>query len=356
MFRPMTRLLLTTNPGLEGIVAAELATRLADAGLAPAATEKRPYGLDGHVLARHPAPVGGLLPAALRLRSVHHVLNPLYTFELSADALAGIDAELERRGVPALEAGGTFRVTTKRYGEHDFGSEDVQRAAGTALVRRYGLKVDLTGYDTNVRVDIYQNTCSVGLQHTRDSLSKRWNRVYSPRPALKSTVAYALLHLARVRPYGGPVLDPFCGSGTTLFEAAALYPGLGVFGSDLFERVVQGARANAEANGLQDRLSIKLADAVDLADAYPHTRFQAIVADPPYGVRQGRRLNFYWLYIRFLSGSRKILEPGGRIVVVVWKRALFERVLRDMDCFVVRQVLAVEVGGIYPKVFVLVPK
>jgi tRNA (guanine6-N2)-methyltransferase len=353
----MTDLLFTTNAGLEGIVAAEFDRRLADAGLAPAQIEKCPLGLNGQLRASHPAPLEGILSVSLRMRSVHHVSNLLFSFELSVtDPLDGIATELEQREIGILRCCPSFRVTSKRHGEHDFSSEDVQRAAGAALVRRYGLRVDLKGYDKDVRVDVCDGICTVGIQYTRDALSRRWARVYSPRPALKATVAYALVHLARIRPYGGPVLDPFCGSGTVLFEAASLYPDVKVHGSDLFDKAVEGTRANAQAVGLGGRLLLRQGDACDLSSVYPDRCFQAIIADPPYGVRQGRRLNFYWLYSRFLAGACALLAPGGRLVVIAWKRGVFERVLRDMDCFVVQQILAVETGGIYPRVYVLRPK
>ena len=52
---------------------------------------------------------------------------------------------------PEYERGGSFRVTTRRHGEHPFSSMDVQRRADAALVERYGAPVDLTGFDLEVR-------------------------------------------------------------------------------------------------------------------------------------------------------------------------------------------------------------
>lgn len=354
----MTDLLLTTNPGLEGIVIQECALRLADAGLAPAHYDPSPRQLQGHVLLRHGAPLASLWPMAYRLRSVHHVHNPLFDFELPAAApLDEVAAQLRRRDIPALRRAASFRVTTKRYGDHAFTSVDVQRAAGAALVDRYGCRVDLEDYDLDVRVDIFQQSCVVALQLTRQSLCNRYHRVYTPRPALRANVAYAMLHLAAIQPAAGPVLDPFCGTGSLPIEAAQVYAGLSLYASDRSPKAVAGTRLNVAAAGLPpDALHLKEADATCLDQEYPDQRFQAIVADPPYGVRQGRKLNFYWLYYRFLKSAHAVLAPDGRLVCLVWKRGVFNRVLDDLGLYRVHQVLAVETGSIYPRLYLLRPQ
>ena len=194
------------------------------------------------------------------LRSVHHVVRLLYSFEIPAGTadgeggssaaeagLGAIHAEVAGRGVPGMESARSFRVTTRRSGGHPFTSVDVQRRAGAALVERYGAAVDLTGYDCNVRVDLFGSTCVVGLQITRSPLSDRRMRPFSPRTSLRPNVAFALVHLARLRGDGGPLLDPFCGSGTILREASRCFPEMELSGSDYSEKVVEGAANNLQA-------------------------------------------------------------------------------------------------------------
>ena len=91
-------------------------------------------------------------------------------------------------------------MTTKRNGRHEFTSIDVQRVAGAALGRHYDCAVDLQHPDVNVRVDVYDRICLVGLQLTRRALSKCYRRRFQPRTALKAPVAYALLQWARLAP------------------------------------------------------------------------------------------------------------------------------------------------------------
>ena len=258
-------LLFTTNPGLEDIVGEEFCSQLRNHRLPEPTVELRPFGFGGHVLARVAAAPEAAAMAASGMRSVHHVLRPLYTFHFEPmlpDPLESIYQTLLERGAAAMETAASFRVTTRRSGDHPFTSLDVQRVAGAALNARYGTRVDLLNFELNVRVDIFGDLCIVSLQLTGDALSKRFTRVYNPRPALKANVAFALLHFARIDSNGigpadggGALLDPFCGSGTILIEAAQLFPQLRILGCDISSEAVDGASRNIAAAGLSPSLN-----------------------------------------------------------------------------------------------------
>ena len=80
----------------------------------------------------------------------------------------------------------------------------------------------------------------------------------------------------------------------------------------------------------------------------------AIVTNPPYGIRLGKHANYADLYRKFLEGAAAVLKPEGRIVVLVGKRrAVFNRVLREMPELRIVNVRVIEIGGVYPAVFVL---
>ncbi len=351
----MAQLLFTTEPGLEDIVLEEFRARVQTAGLSPGQGLLRPFGHGGHVRVDHPSSVEDLGPILARMRSVHHILRFVHRFTVPSqgDPLAAIARAVGRLEIPELRTARTFRVTANRSGTHPFTSMDVAREAGAAIVERYGLGVDLTGYDVNIRVDIFDDTAIVGVQLTREPLSRRHAKVYSPRAALKTTVAYAMLHLARLPEGSGRLLDPFCGSGTILLEAGSLYPDLQLYGCDRFEEPVAGARRNLEANGLAHRAQVLQADARDLHCVFPAHHFQAIVTNPPFGLRLGRRTDFDQLYTKFLRAARGVLAPEGRLVVLVHRRGPFNRAARRTPGLRIVHVRAIETGDVYPYIFVL---
>lgn len=355
---PRGALWLTTNPGLEDVVADELSERLAAIGIdsSAVAIERKPVGFSGNVIALLPRVDGDVEHAACSLRSVHHVARPLFGFELVSveqDGLDTIATQLMTRGVSALEAEhvNSFRVTTRRSGTHAFGSMDVQRRAGAALVERYALGVDLHTPDCEVRVDVIDDRCLVGVQLTATSLSRRKQRQYNPRGAIKSNVAYAMLRFAGLS--SGRMIDPFCGSATIPIEAAQVYPDLDIEASDYSERAVEGARRNVRSGALSERIDVRHRDMRDLPEHHAADSFDAIVTNPPFGVRIGRGMNFLTFYSRFLDVAAHLLKPGGLLVLLAWKRGVIDRANRPRGQFRRNHVRVVETGGIFPRIYVL---
>lgn len=354
----------TTNPGLEDVVADEFSERLNLAGIATdtLAIERRPLGCRGNVITRLPVLRPADLAAAQQahetvsrqLRSVHHVVRPLYGFVLPADSTAQLDCiatQVAERGVPPLATeAATFRVTTRRSGTHDFGSMDVQRRGGAALVQRYGLSVDLHEPDCEVRIDVIGDRCLVGVQLTGESLSRRKQRQYNPRGALKSNVAYAMLRFAGIS--SGRILDPFCGSATIPIEAALEHPGLSIDASDYSPKAVDGAGRNILAAGLDARIILTCRDICELPEYYDAASFDAVVTNPPFGVRIGRGMNFFSFYQTFFDSAAHVLKPGGLLVFLAWKRGIVDRANRTRRRFRRCHVRVVETGGIYPRIYV----
>lgn len=350
-----TPLLFTTNMGLEDVVIDEFTIRCAAVGTRVTGNETQPFDLNSYAWVESPAPPTKLLPLARRMRSAHHVLAPLYTFDLPMpDPLETIRATLAQVDVPAVEHAATFRVTSVRQGDHDFTSIDVQRAAGAGLQAQYTTTVDLETYDVEVRVDVFDRRCLVSIQHTRAALSQRHARVYASHAALKPNVAYGLLHLAQLDAAPRVVLDPFCGSGTILLEAAACWPTAALYGSDWSDAAVAGTRTNAATEGIKNPLVVRTADARRLTDAFPATKVDLIATNPPFGVRIGDGMNFVPFYRDVLQQAAHVLVPGGRLVLLTLQQAALNRVLHDVNAFRIRHVRVIEVGGsLYPRVFVL---
>lgn len=106
--------------------------------------------------------------------------------------------------------------------------------------------------------------------------------VFVPRPDTEVLVEAAEAWLRR-RPLGEPlrVLDLCCGSGVIGVALASRIPNLDVDAVDKSAEAVAATEANARANGVEARVRVHRADAVDyLADT--GVRFAAVACNPPY--------------------------------------------------------------------------
>jgi tRNA G10 N-methylase Trm11 len=88
---------------------------------------------------------------------------------------------------------------------------------------------------------------------------------------LPPKLAQTMLNLAQVAP-GDRVLDPFCGTGVVLQEAALMFAE--VYGTDLSERMVRYTRDNL--NWLEETYNIQFDTYYETADATNHTWQQPI--------------------------------------------------------------------------------
>jgi putative N6-adenine-specific DNA methylase len=188
--------------------------------------------------------------------------------------------------------------------------------------------IDRTRPDVRVFAFLDHEAVTLYLDLSGEPLFKRGWRADKGEAPLKENLAAGLLMLAGWTPTQ-PLLDPFCGSGTIVIEAACIAarraPGLNrhfaferlasfdgagwrnlknaalaqvddtaaarIVGSDISTRVVEQARANAQLAGLQrwlddGRLTLAAADARQM-QAPAETGL--IVTNPPYGEQSSPR-------------------------------------------------------------------
>ena len=183
--------------------------------------------------------------------------------------------------------------------------------------------VDTREPDIPVQGHLTDRDFTLYLDTTGEPLFKRGQRMATGEAPLRENLAAGILRLAGWVP-GIPLLDPMCGSGTILLEAAHMAidvsPGLGrhfafeklktfdgrrwrellqqaaarqksktamaIYGSDLSGDVLKAARANLMACGLEKVVSLKRADVLDISAP---AKEGIIVTNPPYGVRLGEQ-------------------------------------------------------------------
>lgn len=350
----MVELILTTNPGIEDLVLTELSEHT-DAVVASSASHRDRPGVVWARLDLSPAEAAAV---AHRMQSIHHARRPLDSFALDADdPLGSVRRRLAGLDIAELTPGRSFRVTGFRSGDHGFTSIDLQKMAGAGVRDRFRHPVSMKQFDVDLRVEVDNDRCDVAVQLTRRALSRRADRPFSPRTALRANVAYAMLRLTLDgQPAPRRLLDPFCGSATLLAEAARRYPDTRLDGVELFPRTAAGARENIAALGLTDRATVHEADGRQLRVLFPHAEgaFDAIVTNPPFGLRLGAKLDFEVFFDGLLTDAAYLLRDGGRIAVLVWHRRAFNRAMRrrhrDLESVHVR---VIETGNVYPGLFIL---
>jgi len=194
-----------------------------------------------------------------------------------------------------------------------------ERKAGEVLYSRWRAKVDFNKPELWVYIIKVGKNIAVSLEGCEtDDFNKRDpnSRPFFHPLALNPKLARLFLNLARLK-IGDIVLDPFCGSGSVVIEAALI--GLKAVGSDKDPKMIWGCRKNLEFYNL--KANILEGDATDIKLMARDGRkilADAIVTDPPYA-RSSKMFNKELgnLYDEFLKSAFKALKPGGHLVMAV---------------------------------------
>lgn len=254
-------------------------------------------------------------PAFEEMHSLFHVVQVLGEQEfasISPEAIREAAVQLEW---PEFTSATPFRCSCNRIGSHDFSSVDVERIVGGGLQNKYQLEVNLKHYLKEALILIEENRVIFGIRLTRHALSKRYKKSFIHRGAIKYTLAHAMLQLLRPEK-GARMLDPFCGSGSIVMQAAALFgPSIEIWAGDLFAENIAGTQANLRANAWEDRVKIKQADARQLDEEFPGVTH--IVSNLPFGKRVAKNEDMGQLLGRFIQAAARALPEGGRLLVLV---------------------------------------
>jgi 23S rRNA G2445 N2-methylase RlmL len=318
---PLLRCVARCVHGLEPVVAAELA---ALPGVVVSGADRRQVLVE--------VPRAGV-PALLGLRTADDVL--LLAGEVAgasagqpvaelAEAVADLDWEPvlaalaavrplpERRGLDVVAAVAGVR-RWNRFG--------VEQAVGPLLARRFGARYLERGpqgrvegrADLGVRLDVSPERVSAALRIGPAPLHRRpWKQDTGPG-TLHPPVAAAMARLTGDRlagTAGGTVLDPFCGDGTVVVEAALLRAatgtsaGVAVRGSDADPQRVANARANAARAGAAVDLAV--ADALEVTGPV-----DVLLSNPPWNLAVEASGRLDGGLARFWSRLPDLLAAGG---------------------------------------------
>ncbi|MBA3947437.1 MAG: methyltransferase domain-containing protein [Herpetosiphonaceae bacterium] len=307
----MTGIFVLTTRGLEGVSAAELQA------LPQVTVDELAYR---RVLVQCAEPLDGLL----QLRTVDDVFVQAATWQgigrprSTLPTLVQLAGDLDLRPAAAvcsqlrpLATPPTFSVTASFVGKRNYSTEEIKLALAEGLEGFHGweYRSDDAEADLNVRIFLDHEQAVVGVRLGKTPLHERpYKQIHIPG-SLKPPVAAALLALAEIKP-GLRVLDPCCGGGTIVIEAALA--GASAQGGDNDPAAVQAAQSNAQAAGITPMIERWDAQSLPLADA----SIDCIVSNLPWGRQIILDAALATFYRRVLGEMRRVLVPGGRIVVL----------------------------------------
>jgi 23S rRNA (guanine2445-N2)-methyltransferase / 23S rRNA (guanine2069-N7)-methyltransferase len=236
-----------------------------------------------------------------------------------------------------------FNSFRSKIKHSQYGAQRVKDGIVDRLREINGERPSVDLYQPDVRINVYvkHNQATVSIDLSGESLHKRGYRIETTQAPLKEHLAAATLMTSEwpnLAAQGWALLDPMCGSGTFLIEAAMIaadiapsinrdyfgflywkqhdkeswqrlkaeaerrrHSGLArlpiITGGDQDQTAVAAAKANIAEAGLADRIKVEhkaLLDWPAQAENLPETGL--VVCNPPYGERIGDRDNLSHLY------------------------------------------------------------
>ena len=211
-------------------------------------------------------------------------------------------------------------IKSKLYSTPDIQSI-VKKAVVESLKKSYLetglLKEDKEKYP--IYVFIHKDKVTLTIDTSGTALHKRGYRERANKAPIRETLAAAIMELVPWRP-GRTLVDPMCGSGTLLIEAAMkginMAPGMNrefiseswrtmdkkiwwdvrreayakldedtqfkIYGYDIDEEALEIARENVEIAGVSDYIEFRYGDATEFSS---DEEYGFIVTNPPYGER-----------------------------------------------------------------------
>ena len=241
-----------------------------------------------------------------------------------------------------------------------FSPSDIQSIMKKAMVERLRQKYNVSWFPENgnsfpVRVFLYKDVVTVGIDTTGESLHKRGYRALTSKAPISETLAAALIMLTPWNK-GRILVDPFCGSGTFPIEAAMMAanmaPGMNraflsedwknliprkrwydamdeaqdlvddsvevdIQGYDIDGEIIKAARQNAQSAGVDHMIHFQQRPVSALS--HPK-KYGFLITNPPYGERIEEKENLPGLY-REIGERFAALDSWSAYIITAYEDA-----------------------------------
>ncbi|SFL28102.1 tRNA (guanine10-N2)-dimethyltransferase [Halogranum rubrum] len=229
------------------------------------------------VVASGLATARGISPDRLRMLAYTHRAS-----ELVGHTDADVESARHLLEAASIERSGTVAVRARDvHSATDVSTQDAERTLGSVLVDR-GFSVDLDDPDHVLRVLFSDDVCILGwldVESIRDFGDRKpTDRPFFQPGSMAPLDARAFVNIAGAGP-GKTVLDPMCGTGGVLLEAALV--GARVVGADAQWKMARGSRTNLAELTPEATWDVVRGDATSLA--LQDDSVDGVVFDAPYG-------------------------------------------------------------------------
>jgi len=253
---------------------------------------------------------------AVHRRSAYTMASAFELFACQAEEDAIMEVAENTDFTKVLNAGESFAVRIRRIKEHalQVGTVPLEAKLGKQILRNTPkTRVNLKAPDKTFFGVLTCNKLVFGVKQTEITPKTFSERRPRKKPffhpsAMPSKLARCMVNLARAKS-GELVLDPFCGTGSVMVEAALI--GCSVLGFDVQRRMAVGCRKNLK------HFSVK-SEGLVIADSrrLPLTRIDCVVTDPPYGKSATTMKSTTKQIVEgVLSSACSLLRGGQRICI-----------------------------------------
>ena len=256
---------------------------------------------------------------AVQVRAAFTRLCAQEIFVSDGSEAAAVDAVGHADFEAVLKPGESFSVRVNRiknYADEDINTMRLESKLGQAILQRTPqAKVNLKSPDKTFIGIVTNEKIVFGLKLTEIQSKTFSERRPRKKPffhpsAMPSKLARCMVNLAHGKTER-LLLDPFCGTGTSLIEAT--YIGCRAAGVDAQRRMIMGCKRNLAHFNIA-------ADGLVLGDArqLPFFSVDCVVTDPPYGRSSSTlKSTTKQLVQDVLAASHDLLATGQRICIAL---------------------------------------
>jgi len=207
-----------------------------------------------------------------------------------------------------------------------------------------------SAYDIEVRIEPNGMAANVYLKLYLYEDKRFPYRKRTVAASMHPATAAALLRF--LQPYckaeNPRVLDPFCGSGTLLFERECLSPCHKLHGVDISKEAIGIARENALA--ANSKAQFVHNDCLRFTARNP---YDEVISNLPFGNRVGNHKNNEVLYRSLIQALPGWLKEGGIAMLYTMEYTLLKNCVKEQSALKPIAQLRTESGGLLPWVMVL---